>query len=57
MDKCYVDTKTHARSQYFIDDHSQKLWDSVLTTKDKVLSVFKEFQARAERERERSTGS
>mgnify|MGYP000140798401 CR=1 FL=1 len=34
----------------FIDDFSQKLWASVLKSKDQVLSVFKEFQARAERE-------
>ena len=34
----------------FIDDHSGKLWVSPLKTKDQVLSVFKEFHARAERE-------
>ena len=50
---CYVDTKLHGGSKYFvtfIDDCSQKLWASVLKTKDQVLSVFKEFQARVERE-------
>ena len=34
----------------FIDDHSRKLWAFVLKSKDQVLSFFKEFQARAERE-------
>mgnify|MGYP002776927230 CR=1 FL=1 len=55
-DVCYVDTKSHVGSQYFvtfIDDYSQKLWASVLKMKDKVLSVFKEFQARAKRETSR----
>ena len=36
-DVCQVDTKSHARSQYFvtfIDDHSRKLWVSPLKTKD-----------------------
>ena len=45
-DVCYVDTKSHAGSQYFvtfIDDCSRKLWTSVLKTKDRVLSFFKEF--------------
>ena len=49
---CYVDTKSHASSQYFvtfIDDYGRKLWAFVLKTKDQVL-VFKEFQARAKRE-------
>ena len=53
MDVCYVDTKSHAGSQYFvtfIDDCSWKLWASILKTKEQVLSVFKEFQERAERE-------
>ena len=56
-DVCYVDTKSHVGSQYFvtfIDDCSQKLWASVLKTKDQVLSFFKEFfkefHARAKRE-------
>ena len=52
-DICHVDTNSHAGSQYFvtfIDDYSQKLWASILKTKDQVLFVFKEFQARAERE-------
>ena len=52
-DVCYVDTKSHAGSQYFvtfIDDYSRKLWVSVPKTKDQVTSVFKVFQARAERE-------
>ena len=33
-----------------IDDHSRKLWAFVLKSKDQVLSFFKEFHARAERE-------
>ena len=52
-DVCQVDTKSHDGSKYFmkfIDDHSWKLWVSQLKTKDRVLSVFKEFHARAERE-------
>ena len=50
-DVCSVDTKSHAGSQYFvnfIDDHCQKLWISTLKTKDQVLSIVKEFHARAE---------
>ena len=34
----------------FIDDHIRKLSVSPLKMKDQVLSVFKEFHARAERE-------
>ena len=34
----------------FIDDYTRKLWAFVLKSKDQVLSFFKEFQARAERE-------
>mgnify|MGYP002775900261 CR=1 FL=1 len=52
-DVCQVDTKSHVGSQYFvtvIDDHNQKLWVSTLKMKDQVLSVFKEFHVRAERE-------
>ena len=52
-DVCQVDTKSHVGSQYFvtfIDDHSRKMWVSPMKTKDQVLSVFKEFHARAERE-------
>ena len=52
-DVCQVDTKSHVGSQYFvtfIDDHNQKLWASPLKTKDQVLSVFKEFHTRLERE-------
>ena len=55
-DLCQVDTKSHAGSEYFltfIDVHSRKLWVSVLKAKDQVLSVFKEFHARAERETDR----
>ena len=33
-----------------IDDYSRKLWAFVLKSKDQVLSVFKDCQARAERE-------
>ena len=52
-DVCHVDTKSHAGSQYFvtfIDDHSRKPWASPLKTKDQILSVFKEFNTRVERE-------
>ena len=52
-DVCQVDTKSHARSQYFVtfvDDHNRKLWVSKLKTKDEVLTVFKEFHAIVERE-------
>ena len=52
-DICYVDVKSHAGAQYFvtfIDDYNRKLWAYVLKTKDQVLSIFKEFQARIERE-------
>ena len=45
--------KSHANAQYFvtfIDDYIWKLWAFVVKTKDQVLFVFKEFQARAERE-------
>ena len=52
-DVCQVETRSHAGSQYFvtfIDDHSWKLWVSTLKTKDQVLSVFKAFHARGERE-------
>ena len=34
----------------FIDDHNRKLWVSPLKTKDQVLSAFKEFHVRVERE-------
>ena len=37
----------------FIDDYNRKLWAFVLKSKDQVLSVFKDFQARAERESRR----
>ena len=50
---CYVDAKSHAGAQCFvtfIDYYNRNLWAFVLKTKDQVLSVFKEFQARAERE-------
>ena len=50
---CYVDAKSHAGAQCFvtfIDYYNRKLWAFVLKTKDQVLSVFKEFQARAKRE-------
>jgi len=46
-------TKTFGGGLYFvtfIDDHSRKLWVYVLKTKDRVLSVFKQFQASVERE-------
>ena len=34
----------------FIDDHSRKLWVYILKRKDKVLDVFKQFQALVERQ-------
>ena len=52
-DVCQVDMKSHAGSQYFvtfIDDHNQNMWASPLKTKDQVMSVFKEFHMRVERE-------
>lgn len=48
-----MDVKSHSGAQYFvslIDDYSQKVWIYVLKSKDQVLSAFKEFQARVERE-------
>ena len=53
IDVCQVNTKSHVRLQYFvmfINDHNQKLWVSPLKTKDQVLSIFKEFHVRVERE-------
>ena len=50
---CYVDAPSHRGGQYFvmfIEDYIRKLWAFVLKSKDGVLSFFKEFQARAERE-------
>ena len=41
-DICQVDIKSHEGSEYFvtfIDDHSRKLWVSMLKTKDQVLAV------------------
>ena len=49
-DVCYVDAPSHRGGQYFIDNYSRKLWAFVLKSKDQVLSFFKEFQARAERD-------
>jgi len=34
----------------FIDDHSRKVWDFVLKSKDQVLDVFKHLHASVERE-------
>ena len=48
-DVCNIDAKSHRGAQYyvtFIDDYTRKLWDFVLKSKEQVLSVFKEFQAR-----------
>ena len=53
MDVRQVDAKLHINAHYFvtfIDYYSRKLWVSILKTKDQGLSIFKEFQARAERE-------
>ena len=52
-DVYYVDAPSHLGGQYivaFIDNHSQKTWAFVLKLKDQVLSIFKEFQAKAEQE-------
>ena len=52
-DVCQVHMKSHARSQYFLTfivEHNLKLWVSPLKIKDQVLSVFKEFHAKAKRE-------
>ena len=37
----------------FIDDHSRKMCVSPLKTKGEVLTVFKEFHVRVERETDR----
>ena len=53
MDVCYVDTPSHRGGQYFvtfIDDYSRNSWTFVLKSNDQVLSFFKEFQGRVERE-------
>ena len=53
IDVCYVGAPSHCGGQYFltfIDDFTKKLWAFMLKSKDQVLSVFKEFHARAERE-------
>ena len=34
----------------FIEDYSRTLWSFVLKSRDQVLSFFKEFQVRVERE-------
>jgi len=34
----------------FLDDHSNKVWVSLLRSKDEVLEAFKEFLARMEQE-------
>ena len=50
---CYVDAPSHHGGQYFvtfIDDFSRKLWVFVLKSKHQVLSVFKDFHPRVERE-------
>ena len=50
---CQVDTKSHAGAKYFvtfIDDHSRRMWATLLKTKDQVLSFFKELHIRVERE-------
>ena len=48
-----MDAPSHRGGQYFvtfIDDYSRKSLTFVLKSNDQVLSFFKEFQARAERE-------
>ena len=50
---CSIDVISLGGAEYyvtFIDDHSRKVWDFVLKTKDKVLQLFQQFQARVERE-------
>ena len=52
-DVFYVDVPSHCGGQYFvtfIDDFSKKLRAFVLKSKDQVMSVFKEFHAKAQRE-------
>ena len=52
-DVSYVDKISHSGGYYFItfiDYYNRKLWAYVLKMKDLVLSIFKEFQARIERE-------
>ena len=52
-DVCYMDTKLHVGSQYFVtvlDAYSRKMWTFSLKMEDHVLSIFKEFQASTERE-------
>ena len=54
-DVCQVDAKSYVGTQYFvtlIDDYSRTLWASVLKTMDQVLYIFRELEARAERESE-----
>ena len=50
-DVCQVDAKLHGAQYFvtFIDDYSWKLSVSTMKTKNQVLSVFKEFQVRVER--------
>lgn len=46
-------TRMYSRSIYFVtfmDDHSRKVWVYALKTKDRVLDVFKQFQALMERQ-------
>jgi len=52
-DVCSMIEKSLGGALYFvtfIDDHSRKVWVSLLKTKDQVLEAFKEFQAKVERE-------
>ena len=52
-DVCSMDVKSHTGALYFvsfINDYSRKVWVTVLKTKDHVLSAFKEFHAKVERE-------
>ena len=52
-DVCSMTEKLLGGALYFvtfIDDHSRKVWVSLLKTKDQVLEAFKEFHAKVERE-------
>lgn len=52
-DVCSMQDKTLGGGHYFvtfIDDHSRKVWATVLKTKDQVLDVFKDLHVKVERE-------
>ena len=52
-DVCTMSDRSISGCSYFvtfIDDHSRKVWDFVLKSKDQVLDVFKHLHASVERE-------